>query len=777
MNLGGKNLVKRTTIPTQNITITDPYVKRAQDNLVAYLLQLDARKFLYEIYKVAGLKPLTEKGYDGWERSDAVNFRGHFFGHFLSALALAYHSEKDEKKKQSLLNQVQVALDGLQKAQTEYAKHHPQSAGYVSAFREVALDEVEGREVASEKRENVLVPWYNLHKILAGLLEIAEQLPTFSEKALQIASDFGDYVYQRMMHLADKEQMLTIEYGGMNDALYHLFALTGKKEHRIAASFFDEEKLFDALANGEDVLAGKHANTTIPKFIGAMRHYQVVGDDTKYLQAAQNFWEIVVKDHTYCTGGNSQSEHFHEADQLYYDAHVRNGDCTCETCNTHNMLKLSKMLYEETNDKKYLDYYERTYINAILASQNPETGMMMYFQPMDAGYNKVYNRPFDEFWCCTGTGIESFAKLADTYFYQEDSRVDSNLYFSATVELPELGLRLVQTVDRNKMSVEVKVEASEDDPKTVTLGFRVPNWSNGYVASHHVKEENGFAIATEPLQAGDKVTIDLQPEIQVSPTEDNNEYLAITYGPYVLAADLGDKEVTRDNPNGILVRVGTKDPLAPDTLTYETSDWLTTSKDQFEEISLPDKVIAFKVKNTKEALTFSPYYQMHGRRYGLYFRAIQADSKEEMKIREEKEILAKEQAQILAELTNFDENNSEYAKKLQYERSVIGIEKGRRFRQAQVDGWFAYQFDLSEKENHPVQLQLTFQKEDAGKTLEVTIDDCTKVVTVEEQSEAFFDQKVAFPTECLENKNVKVKFSATNQQAPSIFGITFRKAE
>src|SRR5699024_3041071 len=312
------------------------------------------------------------------------------------------------------------------------------------------------------KRENVLVPWYNLHKILAGLLEIAEQLPTFSEKALQIASDFGDYVYQRMMHLADKEQMLTIEYGGMNDALYHLFALTGKKEHRIAASFFDEEKLFDALANGEDVLAGKHANTTIPKFIRAMRHYQVVVDNTKYLQAAQNFWEIVVNDHTYCTGGNSQSEHFHEAGQLYYDAHVRNGDCTCETCNTHNMLKLSKMLYEETNDKKYLDYYEKTYINAILASQNPETGMMMYFQHMDAGYNKVYNRPFDEFWCCTGTGIESFSKLADTYFYQEGSRVDSNLYFSATVDLPELGLRLVQSVDRNKMSVQVKVEASED---------------------------------------------------------------------------------------------------------------------------------------------------------------------------------------------------------------------------------------------------------------------------------------------------------------------------
>src|SRR5699024_7045355 len=172
-----------------------------------------------------------------------------------------------------------------------------------------------------------------------------------------------------------------------------------------------------------------------------------------------------------------------------------------------------------------------------------------------------------------------------------------------------------------------------------------------------------------------------------------------------------------------------------------------------------------------------PYYQMHGRRYGLYFRAIQAGSREEKEIREEQEILAKEQAKILDELTNFDENNSEYAKKLQYERSVIGVEKGRRFRQAQGDGWFAYQFDLSEKEAYPVQLQLTFQKEDAGKTIEVTIGNCTKVVTVEEQSEAFFDQTVDFPTECFEVKTIKMKFSAIDQQTPAVFGITFRKAE
>src|SRR5690625_417110 len=366
------------------ITITDPYVKRAQDNLVNYLLSMQSNKFLYEFFKVAGLKPLTNEGYQGWERSDQVNFRGHFFGHFMSALALAYHAEKNDNVRARILKEMQDAVTGLEKVQLHYAQINPNSAGYISAFRESALDEVEGIKVPAEARENVLVPWYNLHKVLAGLLDIHQSLKKIdsvtSEKALTIASYFGDYIYSRMMRLEDKNKMLEIEYGAMNDALYNLFGITKKKGHMIAATYFDEDGLFEKLVKSKNVLSGKHANTMIPKLIGAIKRYITFQDDEMqlflaehekdnlrlYYEAAANFWDIVVNNHTYCTGGNSQGEHFHEPNQLYYDAEYRKGDCTCETCNTHNMLKLTRYLYSVSNETKYLDYYERTYINSIL---------------------------------------------------------------------------------------------------------------------------------------------------------------------------------------------------------------------------------------------------------------------------------------------------------------------------------------------------------------------------------------------------------------------------
>lgn len=762
---------KKHTIKAQQITITDPYVANAKAKLVTYLLTLETEKFLYEIYQVAGLTPLTENGYAGWERSDAVNFRGHFFGHYLSALALAYATEKNEEKRRKLFEHMEVGVAGLKAAQSAYAKIHPESAGYVSAFREVALDEVEGRPVAATEKENVLVPWYDLHKILAGLLEISEQVPKLSADALAIAAKFGDYVYQRMCRLDDQEQMLKIEYGGMNDALYHLYLLTGDVKHAQAAHFFDEENLFTDLAEGRDVLAGKHANTTIPKFIGAMRHFQV-SQDQRYLKAAENFWDIVVADHSYCTGGNSQSEHFHEAGKLAYDAHIRNGDCTCETCNTHNMLKLSKMLYAATDDPTYLNYYEQTYINAILASQNPETGMMMYFQPMGAGYNKVYNRPFDEFWCCTGTGIESFAKLADTYFYQTGTRVDLNLYFSSEVALPDLGLRLSQVVDRKKMQVTVKIAATRADAAELTLGFRLPTWSKGYVVSQPVHEENGFAIFDEVLKAGDARTIAFQPELKLAATADDPNYAAVTYGPYVLAADLGATAIDADAPNGILVRVGTKEALLPDTIFYETPEWREHLAEQFTAVEVAGKTVAFQSKNTTEPLVFSPYYEMHGRRYGLYFKFVAAGSAEASKILAEKEKWVAEQTKVLASLTNFDENNSEYAQNLQYEHAEIGHAMGRRFRQAQAGGWFSYRFDLHNKAAAGVHLFLTFHGEDAGKIVAVTVGKTTQKVVVENRA-GFFDQIVPLAIDT--KAPVAICLAAQETDSPRIFGITFSK--
>ena len=264
--------------------------------------------------------------------------------------------------------------------------------------------------------------------------------------------------------------MLKTEYGGMNAALYELFALTGDDQHAAAAHLFDEVPLFARLADNEDVLPGLHANTTIPKLIGALTRYVVYTEnplyyfrlsnkdqlalDILYRQAAENFWQMVIDHHTYVIGDNSQSEHFHSPDALWQDATTNgtedggyNDNSTCETCNAHNMLKLTRLLFQVTGDARYSEYYEHTFRNTILASQDPDTGMTTYFQPMQAGYSRVFGVPGTglngstaqgEYWCCQGTGIENFAKLSDSLYFIDDHDVYINMFFSSTLILPEL---------------------------------------------------------------------------------------------------------------------------------------------------------------------------------------------------------------------------------------------------------------------------------------------------------------------------------------------------
>ncbi|MFS0661126.1 beta-L-arabinofuranosidase domain-containing protein [Niallia alba] len=792
------------TIPTNQIIITDEELRKMQNNCVNYLLSLEPERFLYEIYKVAELEPMTEEGYQGWERSDKMNFRGHFFGHYISSLSLALGTVKEEEIRGKLLDKLTISIEGLRSAQIEYGKKHPNSYGYVSAFREVALDEVEGLPVDPEEKENVLVPWYNLHKILAGLTAAYEALratyPDLAKKALGTASSFGDYVYERMLRMPNKEKMLTIEYGGMNDGLYQLFTLTKRKEHLIAASYFDEVHLFKELADDKDVLAGKHANTMIPKFIGALKRYTTLQDVESagllsqeeieelslFLKAAENFWDIVVKFHTYSTGGNSQSEHFHEANTLFNDAELRNGDCTCETCNTHNMLKLSRELFKVTDNKKYLDYYEKTYINAILASQNPDNGMMMYFQPMGAGYNKVYNRPFDEFWCCTGTGIESFSKLSDTFYFVKENTLFVNLYFSNEAIIPNANVTLIQQTNRSTGQVALRLIKQEATAiETINLRLRQPEWVpecqnftiNGIEQT--IQATNGFWEITAKPE--DYIEFTLNYRIRLICANDNKDYISLNYGPYVLSAHLGENKIWEDMPNGVLVRVATRDPLAITTLTtkIQLDEWRSDLSLRLEEVKMGDKLIAFKVKDIEEDLIFSPYYQMHKERYGIYFQLQEKDSKSAQTIIQKQKERERENSLIMDQLYNFDDNNSEYAKHLEKEKSSVSSWWGNRYRVAEASGRFSYLFDVDPNVTK-IYLELKFLPEDARKSIILRINeenDDDRVITVPEVSKKeLLSEKIV-----LENKwnrdKIKLTFIAPKEEESCrLFGITLRNS-
>ena len=411
--------------PLRDVRLLDGPFREAQQRGVAYLLSLDTDRLLHTFRLNAGL-PTTAKPYGGWEAPD-VELRGHSLGHYLSACALMYEATGDER----LAARARTVVAALREVQRALAARGT-NAGYLSAFPESFFDRVEART-------GVWAPYYTLHKILAGLLDV--HAATGDPAALELAMGMARWVGTRAARLTDAQwqAMLETEFGGMEDALTELYAATHDPEHLRLARLFDHRAVFDPLARGEDRLDGLHANTQIPKAIGAARDCELTGD-ARYCAVARSFWEMVALHRSYAIGGHSEDEHFSPVRAL--SRHL--GETTAETCNTYNMLKLTRRLFLMDGDPSRIDFYERALFNHILASQADEPGRMTYFMPLAPGGWRTYSDPEQSFWCCVGTGMENPARFGEAIYAREGDALDVNLLVASTVAWPEKGLVLTQ---------------------------------------------------------------------------------------------------------------------------------------------------------------------------------------------------------------------------------------------------------------------------------------------------------------------------------------------
>ena len=574
----------------KNVTLLDSYEQNAFNLEKKYLKSLNPDKLLKGFCEIAGIELDAEK-YGGWETSA---IQGHTLGHYLTAVAQAYTSSSDEDFKKITDYMISV----LAKCQAEN--------GYLAAIPESHYTQLETGDT-----KGTWVPWYSMHKILAGLVSVYEF--TENKQALEVASKLGDWVYSHTSKWTSEIQktVLNIEYGGMNDALYDLYKFTKSEKHLSAAHSFDEITLFEPLYNSEDILNGKHANTTIPKIKGALNRYLVTGEDY-YLQVAKNFWNIVINNHTYITGGNSEWEHFGEPKIL--DGERTN--CNCETCNTYNMLKLTRDLFKITGDTKYADYYENTFINAILSSQNPKTGMTTYFQPMATGYFKVYSTPTDHFWCCTGSGMENFSKLGDSIYFYNSESLYVNRFTSSVVNWEEKGLKITQETDLPNIKLTINGSAKGE------IVLRVPDWTNNPIVKINgveidFKAENNLVILEKEWN-NDTIEYTLPMQITVHPLPDNKNAVAFKYGPYVLSADMGANKM-ETGVTGVNVTIPVEDETISDVLVIENDtieNWLENIN---ENLAKDENELIFTLKGTNQNLTFSPHYKQHTNRYGIYF--------------------------------------------------------------------------------------------------------------------------------------------------------------
>ena len=442
-----------------------------------HLLAYDPDRLLHTFRLTAGL-PSTAEPLGGWEAPNN-ELRGHFTGHYLSACALSFaHADDKEMKARG-----DTLVAELAKCQAALGN------GYLSAFPEEAFDRL-------RTGKQVWAPFYTLHKIMAGMLDM--HVLAGNAQARDVLERIAAWValWVRPIDTALMERILEREYGGMNEVLYNFAALTGQDRWRELAERFNRTRVFEPLAAGRDELQGLHVNTTIPQVIGAARGHELTGDRHLH-DCADFFWHTVTERRSYCTGGTSNGESWN-APPGKLAAEL--SGYTQECCVTYNMQKLTRHIFGWTADARAADYYERAYYNGILGVQHPRDGNKLYYVPLQSGFWKMFGTPLHDFWCCTGSMAESFAKLGDSIYFKDDDGLYVNLFVPSEVTWKEKGLRIVQdTTFPESDRVTFVVHAAQ--PKRAQLRIRVPSWTVGGSASLNGAKPRELRDAGQLLRA------------------------------------------------------------------------------------------------------------------------------------------------------------------------------------------------------------------------------------------------------------------------------------
>ena len=603
---------KLQDFPLDQVQITDTYQQNLFTKDITYLITTLDSDRLMAGFKAAGAGTNPTNLYGGWENS---MIRGHTMGHWMSAVAQAYKQALGSDA--TLAGQIKTKLDDV----IAKLKSYQASNGFLFATPASQFDDFDNGT------GNTWVPYYTLHKIFAGLIDIYKYEQ--NADALAIVSKLGDWLYNRTQgwSASAKSRVLSQEYGGLNDSLYELYKYTNSANHLTVAHVFDDTSLFTTLAAGTDSLNGLHANMTIPKFIGALNRYRTLGSsESSYFNAADGFLSVVLKDHTYVTGGHGQDEHFHVPGKL--DA-IRD-NLNNESCNAYNMSKLARDLFKVTGDIKYMDYYERVHINEVLSAMNPSTGMTTYFKPMGTGYFKAYGTPDSTFWCCNGTGMENYTKLGDSVYFHDATDLYVTGYVSSKLNWTDKGLSLTQTTDlplTNK--VTFAIDAAPTD--ALNVKFRKPYWlASCQSATIAVNGESvspvdasGFLGVSRVWKAGDTVELTLPMEVQTSRLPDNQNEVAFTYGPIVLSAGLGTAQMVTAPHSAVIMATTPAGVTVQDTITINSGTgidtWLANIKTNLVQTA---GKLEFTLKNTDSdgKLTFITHYSRYTDRYGIYFK-------------------------------------------------------------------------------------------------------------------------------------------------------------
>lgn len=702
--------------PLQDVKLLNSPFLQAQQTDLHYILSMNPDRLLAPFLREAGLTSKVPS-YTNWENT---GLDGHIGGHYLSALSMMYAATGDT----AVYNRLNYMLNELHRAQqavgTGFIGGTP---GSLQLWKDIKAGNI---RAGGFDLNGKWVPLYNIHKTYAGLRDA--YLYAGSDLARQMLVDFTDWMIDITSDLSDEQiqDMLRSEHGGLNETFADVAEITGDKKYLELARRFSHKFILDPLIKEEDKLTGMHANTQIPKVIGYKRIAELSQDDKNWNHAAEwdhaarFFWNTVVNHRSVCIGGNSVREHFHPSDNFTSMLNDVQGP---ETCNTYNMLRLTKMLYQDSPETNFADYYERALYNHILASQEPEKGGFVYFTPMRPGHYRVYSQPETSMWCCVGSGLENHTKYGEFIYAHQKDTLYVNLFIPSQLTWKEKGVTLTQEThfpDDGKVTLRI----DKAPKKGVTLKIRQPQWAehskeynvkiNGKNEASIVEENSNYLTLHRKWKKGDVITFNLPMKVSLEQIPDKKDYCAFLYGPIVLAASTGTGHLDglyADDSRGGHIAHGKQIPLQEVPMLIGNPESIRNSLHKKDDNQLIFTFDGNVYPAQNKTLELIPFFRLHNARYAIYFRQA---NEEQFKIIQKEMATAERKATELAnqtvDLIFPGEQQPESDHGIQYEQAETGTNKDRHFRRAK--GWFSYNLKVKEEAGR---IRITIQKNDRNK--------------------------------------------------------------
>lgn len=702
--------------PLQDVKLLNSPFLQAQQTDLHYILSMNPDRLLAPFLREAGLTPKAPS-YTNWENT---GLDGHIGGHYLSALSMMYAATGDT----AVYNRLNYMLNELHRAQqavgTGFIGGTP---GSLQLWKDIKAGNI---RAGGFDLNGKWVPLYNIHKTYAGLRDA--YLYAGSDLARQMLVDFTDWMIDITSDLSDEQiqDMLRSEHGGLNETFADVAEITGDKKYLELARRFSHKFILDPLIKEEDKLTGMHANTQIPKVIGYKRIAELSQDDKNWNHAAEwdhaarFFWNTVVNHRSVCIGGNSVREHFHPSDNFTSMLNDVQGP---ETCNTYNMLRLTKMLYQDSPETNFADYYERALYNHILASQEPEKGGFVYFTPMRPGHYRVYSQPETSMWCCVGSGLENHTKYGEFIYAHQKDTLYVNLFIPSQLTWKEKGVTLTQET-RFPDDGKVTLRIDKAPKKGITLKIRQPQWTghskeynvkiNGKNEASIVEENSNYLTLHRKWKKGDVITFNLPMKVNLEQIPDKKDYYAFLYGPIVLAASTGTGHLDglyADDSRGGHIAHGKQIPLQEVPMLIGNPESIRNSLHKKDDNQLIFTFDGNVYPAQNKTLELIPFFRLHNARYAIYFRQA---NEEQFKIIQKEMATAERKATELAnqtvDLIFPGEQQPESDHGIQYEQAETGTNKDRHFRRAK--GWFSYNLKVKEEAGR---IRITIQKNDRNK--------------------------------------------------------------